>query len=359
MPQEGKMQAIVNYGPGDYRLEIVDIPKTGHGDILVKVGACGVCASDIKCYHGAPTLWGGDKPYVKTPVIAGHEFIGKIVEMGDGTDNSGLKIGDRAIAEQILPCWNCYYCKSGKYWMCERNYVFGFQGSYDDGGFAQYMKYPEGSIVHKVPNDLPDEVAVMIEPLSCAIHAVQRARIELGDTVVVAGMGPLGVCMLQVAKMKSPGKLIALDTRDERLRTAESLGADLGINVTKEDCIKVIKNLTKNLGADVYIEATGYPGAVPQGLEILRKLGRMIVFGVFKDPATADWSIIGDRKELDIYGSHLGPYCYPLAIEYLVKGKVKVDKVVTHKFQLSDFKKAFEYSEKGIDGAIKVILIPP
>ncbi|MGQ9690547.1 MAG: zinc-binding dehydrogenase [Thermoproteota archaeon] len=359
MSLKEKMQAVVCYGPGDYRLEYIDVPKVMPGDILVKVGACGVCASDVKCYHGASSLWGGENPYVKPPVIPGHEFIGRIVKLSPGTEGTGLKIGDKAIAEQIFPCHNCRFCKSGKYWMCERNYVFGFQGGYDDGGFAEYMKYPSGSIVHKVPNDILDEFSVMIEPLSCAIHAVQRARIGLEDTVVIAGMGPLGLCMLQVAKMKSPVKLIALDVREERLSVAERLGADMVINVAKEDAVKTIKQITGGYGCDAYIEATGHPSAIVQGLGMLRKLGRMVVFGVFKEPATVDWSIIGDRKELDIYGSHLGPYCYPLAIEYISKGKVKVDKIVTHKFPLSEFKKAFEYSEKGLEGAIKVVLMPP
>lgn len=359
MSLKEKMQAVVCYGPGDYRLEYIDVPKVMPGDILVKVGACGVCASDVKCYHGASSLWGGENPYVKPPVIPGHEFIGRIVELSPEIGGTGLKIGDKAIAEQIFPCHNCRFCKSGKYWMCERNYVFGFQGGYDDGGFAEYMKYPSGSIVHKVPNDILDEFSVMIEPLSCAIHAVQRARIGLGDIVVIAGMGPLGLCMLQVAKMKSPVKLIALDVREERLSVAERLGADMVINVAKEDAVKTIKQITGGYGCDVYIEATGHPSAIVQGLGMLRKLGRMVVFGVFKEPATVDWSIIGDRKELDIYGSHLGPYCYPLAIEYISKGKVKVDKIVTHKFPLSEFKKAFEYSEKGLEGAIKVVLMPP
>jgi len=359
MALKNKMQAVVCHGPSDYRLEHVDTPKIGPGDILVEVGACGVCASDVKCYHGAPSLWGGENPYVKPPVIPGHEFIGTVVELSPEAEETGIKIGDKAIAEQIFPCHNCRFCKSGKYWMCERNYVFGFQGGYDDGGFAEYMKYPAGSIVHMVPKEVPDEFAVMIEPLSCAIHAVQRARIELGDVAVIAGMGPLGLCMLQVAKMRSPGKLVALDLREERLNLAEKLGADMVVNVAKEDAVKTVKQVTGGYGCDVYIEATGHSSAVTQGLEMLRKLGRMVVFGVFKEPATADWSIIGDRKELDVYGSHLGPYCYPLAIDYISTGKVKVDRIVTHKFPLSEFKKAFEYSEKGLDGAIKVVLVPP
>jgi threonine dehydrogenase-like Zn-dependent dehydrogenase len=165
--------------------------------------------------------------------------------------------------------------------------------------------------------------------------------------------------MLQVAKMRSPGKLVALDLREERLNLAEKLGADMVVNVAKEDAVKTVKQVTGGYGCDVYIEATGHPSAVTQGLEMLRKLGRMVVFGVFKEPAIADWSIIGDRKELDVYGSHLGPYCYPLAIGYISTGKVKVDRIVTHKFPLSEFKKAFEYSEKGLDGAIKVVLVPP
>lgn len=352
------MNAVVCHGPRDYRLEEVDTPVPGPEEVLVKVEACGICASDVKCYKGAEALWGGPEPYVRPPVIPGHEFIGRVVDLGERAGKYGLRPGDRAIAEQIIPCGRCRYCLSGHYWMCEVHRIFGFQGGTNDGGFAQYMRYPTGSIVHKVPEDIPAGRAALIEPLACAIHAVDRARIELDDTVVIAGMGPIGLCMLQAAKLRGPGRVVVLDVRDYRLEAASKLGADEALNPAKMDVISHVKELTGGYGCDVYIEATGHPSGPIQGLNMIRKLGRFVEFSVLAEPVTADWSIIGDRKELDIYGAHLGPYRYPTAIEYLRSKVVSADVIVTHKFKLDDFFKAFEYSEKGLDNAIKVIVIP-
>ncbi len=354
-----KNLAVVAYAPEDYKLEEVALPKVGEEEVLLKVKAAGICASDIKCYHGAKRYWQGPPaPYVKAPFIPGHEFIGEVVEVGSSAAKKwGIKVGDKAIAEQILPCWECRYCKSGKYWMCERNYVFGFHGGIDDGAWAEYMKFPPGSIIHKVPKDLPDKWGAMIEPLSCAIHAVERADIEFSDTVVISGTGSIGLCMLQVAKLKSPQKIIALDTKDDRLKIAKDLGADVAINVTREDAVKAVLDLTEGYGCDVYIEAAGHPNSVKQGLQMIRKLGRYVEFGVFAEETCLDWSVVGDQKELDIRGSHLGPYCYPLAIDYLYKGIIKVDKIVTHTFPLKEFEKALQLALKG-DNSIKILLIP-
>lgn len=240
--------------------------------------------------------------------------------------------------------------------MCEANYVYGFHRGIDDGAMAEYMNFPRGAINYKVPSSLPDEAGVMIEPLSCAIHAVQRANIELGDIVVIAGSGAIGLCMLQVAKLKNPGKLIMLDTKEKRLKVAQELEAAIVINVAKEDVVTKVKDLSNGYRCDIYIEASGYPQAVKQGLEIARKLGTFVEFGVFGQETKVDWSIIGDQKELNIRGSHLGPYCYPLAIDYLEKGLVKVDKIVNHVFPLKEYKKAIKIASKGYD-SIKVTLV--
>ena len=355
------MNAVVCHAPKDYRLERLPIPRAGKEDIVVKVRACGICASDVKCYDGAPRIWGDEKQpqYVKPPVIPGHEFIGDIVEIGsEAKAKYGLEIGDRAIAEQILPCWNCRFCNTGHYWMCQVHNIFGFQGGIDDGGWADFMKYPKGSVVHKVPHELDCHVATMIEPLACAIHAVDRADPRLDDIMVIAGMGPIGLCMLQVAKLRNPKMLIALDAKGERLDVAKELGADVTMNVAEEDPLPEVAKLTDNYGCDVYLEATGNPDAVTKGLQMIRKLGRFVEFSVLREPVIADWSVIGDVKELDVLGSHLGPYSYPIAIEYLRKGVVRVDRIVTHTFALEEFNKGLEYSARSLQGAIKVLLLP-
>ncbi|MGG1312026.1 erythritol/L-threitol dehydrogenase [Cohnella laeviribosi] len=351
-----KMRAVVAYAPGDYRLEEVDVPKIGPGEILVKVEACGICAGDIKAYTGAPSFWGDETQpaYIKAPVIPGHEFIGHVAALGDGV--TGFEVGDRVISEQIVPCWNCRFCKRGQYWMCEKHDLYGFQNNVN-GGMAEYMKFTKEAINYKVPADLPIEAAILIEPYACSFHAVQRAKIELGDIVVISGAGTLGLGMVGAAKQAGPGKLIVLDLHDERLELARKFGADIVLNPSKTDVVKEIKGMTEGYGCDIYIEATGHPKSVEQGLAMIRKLGRFVEFSVFKDPVTVDWSIIGDRKELDIFGSHLGPYCYPLVIDGISSGKLPTEGVVTHKLPLEKFQEGFELVKSG-KNSLKVILVP-
>ena len=357
------MSAVVCHGPRDYRLESVPVPRAGADDVVIRVEGCGVCAGDVKCFLGAAMFWEGPKgPYVRTPVIAGHEFVGRVVEIGDrAAAKHGLKPGDRVVSEQIVPCWECRYCRGGRYWMCERNLIYGFQPEVH-GGMAEYMRFPAGALIHRVPDELSIEAAVMIEPLACSIHAVQRAGIELGDTVVVAGCGPLGLGMIGAARLKSPGRLVAIDLHPGRLALAQRMGADLLLNPTEVDAVAAVRDLTDGYGCDVYVEASGHPSAVTQGLEMIRKLGTFVEFGVFAQPTSVDWSIIGDRKELNVLGAHLGPYCYPLAIDYVQRGLIDVAPLVTHEYPLDRFAEAFAAMHAGADAAgrdaIKVVLRP-
>jgi erythritol/L-threitol dehydrogenase len=354
------MQAVMCYGPRDYRTEILDVPQVGPGEVLVKILTAGICASDAKCYLGGPLFWGDEfrDPYCQPPVVPGHEFVGEVVALGEGAgEKYGLAIGDMAVSEQIVPCWECRFCKRGQYWMCDRKHdVYGFrQRTY--GAMAEYMLFPKDAINYKIPTTLTPRQAVYIEPLACSIHAVQRATIELGDVVVVAGCGPLGLGMVAAARLKNPGCLIALDLRNNRLEVAKHAGADIVMNPGEVDVVAEVKKLTGGYGCDVVIEATGHIEAVNQSLRMVRRLGTMVEFSVFKEPVLVDWTIIGDTKELDVRGSHLGPYCYPLAISMLEKGQVPVDEIVTHQFPLSAHHEAFEMVVEGSQ-SIKVMLTP-
>ena len=353
------MLAVVCHAPYDYRLEELPVPKPNPGEVVIQVQACGICASDIKCYTGAPLFWGDERrqPYVDGPVVAGHEFIGRVVSLGEGAaEKHSLQIDDVAIAEQIVPCWDCRYCRTGKYWLCQVHHIFGFQ-KIVQGGMAEYMKFPAQSLVHKVPDRIPPIHAALVEPLSCSIHAVKRAEIEFGDIVVIAGAGTLGLGMIGAARLKNPRQLISIDLVDQRLNVAKNLGADVVLNPMRTDVVAKVLEMTDGYGCDVYIEATGHPSAVEQGLHMIRKAGTFVEFSVMKEPVTVDWTIIGDTKELNIHGAHLGPHSYPLAIDYIDRGLIDVSKIATHQFNLPDYKSAFEMVKKGAD-SIKVQLIP-
>ncbi|MDI9607260.1 MAG: alcohol dehydrogenase catalytic domain-containing protein [Atribacterota bacterium] len=355
-----KMRAVVAYQPGDYRLEEVDVPEIGEGEVLLKVGGCGICAGDVKGYHGAPSFWGGEgqPAWIKAPFIPGHEFYGQVVALGEGAgEKYGLKLGDWAVSEQIVPCGKCMFCLEGKYWMCEVHNIYGFQGKVADGAFAEYVRLPKTARNYKLPETFPLRIAPYVEPLGCAIHAVERADIQFRDVVVIAGLGALGLGMVQAVRLKNPKMLVAMDVKPQRNKLAEEHGADLVLNPLEEDVVSRVKSLTNGYGCDVYIQASGHPSGAIQGLQMIRKLGRFVEFSVYNDPVTVDWSIIGDRKELDLRGAHLSPYTYESAIRFLNDGRIKADKIITHELPLQDFKKGFEMVTKGED-SIKVVLIP-
>jgi threonine dehydrogenase-like Zn-dependent dehydrogenase len=351
------MMAVRCHGPRDYRLERVPTPTIGRGDVLVRVEAAGVCASDVKCFVGAPLFWGdADRDaYVEPPVIPGHEFVGRVVAVGEDGP-CGIGVGDRVTSEQIVPCATCRACARGAYHLCAANLIYGFRQAVP-GAMAEYMRFPAGALIHRVPEELTTAQAALIEPLACSMHAVERSGMALGDVVVIAGAGTLGLGMVAAARLRNPATLVSLDRYDGRLEVARRLGADLTLNVDRDDVGERIADLTGGYGCDVYIEATGHPDAVNVGLRLLRKGGAFVEFSVMAHATATDWTIIGDQKEITIYGAHLGPRCYPKVIGYLSRGMLRTEGIVTHEAPLAQFAEAFELVHSGGD-SIKVLLRP-
>ena len=240
--------------------------------------------------------------------------------------------------------------------MCQKHDVYGFQKNVN-GGMAEYMKFPKEAINHVVPQGLPIEKAILIEPFACSKHCVDRANISNEDFVVLAGAGTLGLGMIGAIKLRNPKTLVVLDFKEERLELAKKFGADIVMNPQKQKVTDRIMEITDGYGCDIYVEATGNPRAVSQGLECIRKMGTFVEFSVFADPVTADWSIISDRKELNLYGVHLSPYCYEPVIQWIQEGKLPTEGIVTDRLPLDEWKQAFRIAEKG-ENSIKVILVP-
>jgi threonine dehydrogenase-like Zn-dependent dehydrogenase len=274
--------------------------------------------------------------------------------MGEGVEG-GFELGDRLVTEQIVPCGKCRYCKEGKYWLCAPHNVYGFK-YYLNGGMAQYVLLPKNALNYKISKDIPMEEAVLIEPYACSLRGVRQGRITCDDVVVLSGAGTLGLGMVGAIKQRNPKKLIVLDMNDKRLAKAKEFGADEVINPGKQNAIQMVLDQTSGYGCDVYIEVTGHPSSVGQGLEMICKGGRFVEFSVFSAPATVDWSIIGDTKEIVIYGSQLSPYCYPSTIEGITEKKLPTKGVVSHVFPLDQWAEAFKVAEGG--EAIKVVLKP-
>lgn len=354
-----RMPAVVCHAPGDYRLAEVPVPTPGPGEALVRVEAVGICASDLKCYHGSARHWGGPgrPPYIEAPVIPGHEFVGRVAALDDAAaERWGIAVGDRVTSEQIVPCWRCRYCLRGEYHLCAPHAIYGFKQA-TPGAMAGYLIYPAAALVHKISPDLPPAHAAFVEPLSCALHGVERARLTFDDVVVVAGCGPIGLGMIAGARAKSPARIIALDLAPAKLELALRCGADEALNIAETDVVSAILDLTGGYGADVYLEASGHPSAITQGLSLLRKRGTFVEFSVFGSEAAVDWSIIGDEKELDVLGAHLGPNAWPAAVRMLESGTLPMEAICSHQLPLAEFQRGLDLVGGGGE-AVKVSLIP-
>ncbi|MGQ9690542.1 MAG: alcohol dehydrogenase catalytic domain-containing protein, partial [Thermoproteota archaeon] len=206
------MRAASLFGVGDLRVIDKEVPKISEYEVLIKVGACGICGTDLHFFKGE---W-----KVNTPLVLGHEFSGTVVQVGSKVD--GIKVGDHVVAEPNVLCGKCKYCRmSEKNFFCENIQAIGVTV---DGAFAEYVKAPERN-VYRIPEDMSFEEAALIEPLACIIRGIDRVGISVGSNVAIVGTGPIGLLMIQVVKHYGASKVFALDIVEDRLRLAQELGA--------------------------------------------------------------------------------------------------------------------------------------
>jgi L-iditol 2-dehydrogenase len=326
------------------------VPTPGPGEVLVRVDASGICAADR-------AMWDGTGPWqLGFPFTPGHEFTGTVVELGDGAaELHGVKTGDRAVAELNVTHGNDFFRQRGLYHLSDTMEVIG---ATRDGGWAEYMIYPADAVVHKVPDAVSDKAACYAEPLANAIHGVQRADIQFGDVVVVSGAGPIGMGMLQAAKLKTPRKLILVNPGEAKRGLGLRLGADLAFHPDDPELKTAIADLTGGRGADVFLEASGRTEAFQTGLDLIRKRGTIVVFGVYKKKAEIDLNVFGEFKELNILGGHLAPFTYATALDLMARGLIDGDACVTHVYPLEAFEEALDRKPKAGETQIKVIFDP-
>jgi threonine dehydrogenase-like Zn-dependent dehydrogenase len=203
-------------------------------------------------------------------VVPGHEFVGVVAELDDEARRRwGVEVGDRVVSEQIVPCWQCRYCRRGQYWMCAVHDIYGFKRR-TPGAMADYMVFPAEALVHRVSPDLPPAHAAFAEPLSCALHAVERAGIGFDDVVVVAGCGPIGLGMIAGAAAKSPAAVVALDMSDSKLELAREESAAVGTIALGVVCILLVAQIdppssTRRPAGSWPASRCGTPGATCSG----------------------------------------------------------------------------------------------
>jgi 6-hydroxycyclohex-1-ene-1-carbonyl-CoA dehydrogenase len=333
------MKAAVFHGPNQpLKIEEVETPKIGSGEILVKIAACGVCNTDMHYIdHGVPT-------FKKPPMILGHEPSGIVEEAGADVQN--FQVGDRVLIPPVFSCGHCDNCRLGKENICLNMLMLG---NHMDGAYAEYTKVPAKDCQH-LPEDLPiEESSIIADAISTPFHAVKnRAQVRPGDSVVVFGCGGVGINVVQTAAAAG-GSVIAVDIVDFKLDVAKQLGARHTINARDmEDkaLLKQIRTLTGG-GADIAIEAIGNPKTIVLAANALKPGGCHCQVGYTHHDVPINAARLMFR-ELEIKGS-LGcrPVDYPKIIEMVRTGKIQLKPVVTHKFKLEEINDAFELMRKG------------
>lgn len=329
------MKAVVYYGKQDVRVEEIQKPSAGEGELLVKIDACAVCGSDLKTYNNG-------NPRMNPPNTMGHEFTGTIIEVGKGA--SGFGTGERVVMATSVSCGQCYYCKRGWNNLCLDLRPMGF---YYPGGMAEYTVIPARAVANghvvRVPGGMKAEHAALAEPVSCAVNALANCRMKKGDTVVVVGAGPLGIMNLCAAREMGAGKLILAQRDGHRFEMAKQFSPDRLVNTTREDLVEIVKAETGGVGADCAVIAA--PSAEPQeqSLDLVHKKGSICLFASL--PVGKNILSMDSRKvhynELNVVGASDSTSVHVAkAVELLSKKSFPVDRLASHILGIDEIDKA-------------------
>lgn len=345
------MKALLLTAPS--KLDYVDFPAPTPADdeVVVRVHACGICGSDI---HG----WDGSTGRRRPPLIMGHEASGEIVATGPRV--TGWSAGDRVTFDSTISCGACRFCAAGQVNLCENRRVVGVAPvEYrQHGAFAEQLAIP-ARILYKLPDSLPYDQAAMVEPVSIAVHAVQRTKIAPGSTAVVIGSGMIGLLVIQTLRWAGAKNIVAVDLADNRLELARRLGATHTINSGREDAAAVVNALTGGLGADTAFEVVGFTPTLNLALATLKRGGTCVLVGNLS-PKTQDFPLQAVvTKEITITGSCSSAGEYPLCLDLIARGEIDVKPMIEAVVPLAEGAGWFEkLSAKDGGKYMKVILAP-
>ena len=344
------MKAVVKTkrGSGNVELKDVDVPKVAPEEVLIEVKSSGICGTDVHIYH--------DSAFYTPPVILGHEYAGVITQVGSKVSN--FNEGDGVTSPATIPCGTCFMCRINRPNRCigEQKRVLGAHKA--DGTFTKYVAVPS-AILHKIPDNVSFDEAAVAEPAACAIHNIcELVGVNPGDVVVVLGPGPMGLLSLQIAKISGAKQVIVtgVSADKDRLKLAEKLGADVVVNVEKEDPVEAIKSITDGLGADVVLEASGAPAARKQAFSLVRRCGKIGLIGLTSKLTEIDLDKVVEG-ELEVKGSWGTVWTsWRKALSLISSGKIQVAPLITTKLPLERWHEGFRMMEE--KKALKVLLTP-
>jgi 2-desacetyl-2-hydroxyethyl bacteriochlorophyllide A dehydrogenase len=344
------MRAVTFQAPGEVAVDERPEPELlDSGDAVVKVEASGICGSDLHIYHG--------RVQIEPGFTIGHEFVGTVTAVGD--DVSGVAVGDRVLGCYCTACGDCFFCKRGDFHKCDKGRVFGHGevlGSLQ-GAQAESVLVPNADLtLRKVPEGLSDDVALFAgDVMGTGYHAIDALALEPGGSVAVLGLGPVGLCAVQVAKAVGAGTVIAIDSVPERLEVARSFGA-IPVHLTEEDPRAAVKEATEGRGVDGAIDAVGHPDALALACRLTRKAGTVSVTGVYAEPLELHMGVVW-IKALTLRTGHANviKHVDPV-LELLSAGKLDPAPLVTHHMKLDEAPEAYEIYDRR--EALKIVLSP-
>ncbi len=321
------MKAAVLYEPGRVPVVDLDEPRSGPGEVVVRIRACGVCGTDNSLYRGVyPASY---------PVVIGHEFAGEIAEVGPGVQ--ALKVGDRVTADPNVLCGTCDYCRIGAGHLCEN---LSSMGVHRHGADAEYAAVP-ASNVYRIPDSLSFEEAAFCEPLACAVHGVSLGNIQLGDTVLIIGGGAMGNLIAQCVARCGAARIIASEPLEFRRNKMLESGATHVVDPGRSDLGRELRSL-RRIGADVVFEVAGNPKAQAESLSLVRKGGTIVLFGVSPAESLIEVSPFDiNENELRVIGSFNNPSSTGRAVELLGRGICRVTHLISHRINLSEYETVF------------------
>ena len=337
------MNAAVLRNARDIVIKDVPEPVVEPDGVIIKVKACGICGSDLHLYKtGAPAEW-----------IPGHEFSGDIVDVGSRV--TGVKTGDRVVAMCGRGCGECCWCRQGQWLRCSRMSLLGYG---IPGAFAEYVSVPYFQLdtyAARLPDSLSYEVGATAEPLSVALYSVSRAQPNTGDTVVVIGLGIIGLCIIQVLKTLGITGIIVSGRRSVRLKLAKTAGADTIINAASDNIVPVVQEKTSSKSADIVFECAGTAETFEQSFRMVHNGGKVALVGLYEQPVTWNPATIVSH-DIDIIGCGLR-FDLPGAIDLITSGQVDTEPYISHEFPLEGIREAFE-TQLTADDAVKVLVKP-
>lgn len=339
------MKAVVYSEPRKFEVKDIPYPTLKENQVIIKVKACGVCKTDVHIHNG--------EFISQFPLTNGHEFSGLIEEVGSGV--TAFAKGDRVVADNTVLCGECYYCRRNQPLFCENFYSLGVTGP---GGFAEYVAVNQDKVFRI--EKLSFEEATLVEPTACVVHGMNVIDVQSGDDVLLFGAGPTGLILAQAVKHGGAGRVVVVDPNQFKLNLAKELGMDDVILADRSDPDSHEKEIKKRhpKGFDIVIDASGIAGITERAIGYAKYGAKVVIYGVCNEGdriQLSPYEIF--RKEIKIIGSFAQTHCFEQAIKLLENKTIKVDKLITHEFNLDEYGKALDILTN-IKNKLKVIIKP-